>query len=315
MARIRTIKPEFFTHDLLAEVEPLGRLLFVGLWCVADREGRLEYRPRRLKTELLPYDECDIEVLLAQLADRGFLRLYEVDGTQYVQVENFTRHQYPNVKERASTIPAPCNHDAGTMTASLEGKGREQEGKEGLTAHAHAHAPAPARGPAPGDVADDAGASPPITVPRLSGKRPAVQPVYEEGSEPMVLAAEFCERLREHKPDIRLPRDLQRWARSFDLMMRTDHRPREKIEAVIDYAVRSSFWRGVIISAEKLREKFDTLDIQREEDANGRNGRHRTGSAANRAGPGGRTRYEVGTPEYYEDAERRMAQAAAANQW
>ena len=63
MARMRTIKPGFFTNDVLAEVEPLGRILFAGLWTVADRAGRLEERPKKLKAELLPYDDCDVESL------------------------------------------------------------------------------------------------------------------------------------------------------------------------------------------------------------------------------------------------------------
>ena len=41
MARIRTIKPEFFTSDDICALSPLARLLYVGLWCEADREGRL----------------------------------------------------------------------------------------------------------------------------------------------------------------------------------------------------------------------------------------------------------------------------------
>ena len=54
MARARNLKPSFFTNDILAEVPALGRLLFQGLWCVADREGRLADRPRKLKAEILP---------------------------------------------------------------------------------------------------------------------------------------------------------------------------------------------------------------------------------------------------------------------
>jgi hypothetical protein len=64
MARARNIKPGFFLNDELAECEPLARLLFAGLWCIADREGRLEDKPKRIKVEILPYDDCDIDYLL-----------------------------------------------------------------------------------------------------------------------------------------------------------------------------------------------------------------------------------------------------------
>lgn len=122
MARARNIKPSFFTNDELAEVHPLGRLLFIALWTMADREGRLEDRPRRIKAEALPYDDADADALLNDLQKRGFILRYEVDGTRYIQVLAFTKHQNPHIKEAESTIPSPGNtvqapdeHGAGTV--------------------------------------------------------------------------------------------------------------------------------------------------------------------------------------------------------
>jgi hypothetical protein len=124
MARARNIKPGFFINDELAEIEPLGRLLFAGLWCLADREGRLEDRPKRIKAEVLPYDDCDVDKLLNDLQDRGFIVRYEVDGNQYIQVINFKKHQNPHVKEADSIIPPPPTdepvpekHSASTVQA------------------------------------------------------------------------------------------------------------------------------------------------------------------------------------------------------
>lgn len=118
MARSRNIKPGFFMNDKLAEIDPLGRLLFIGLWTIADREGRLEDRPLRIKAEVLPYDNCDTVELLNQLEKRGFVFRYEVDGTGYIQITNFTKHQNPHYKEVASEIPAPPNHeDSGYKSA------------------------------------------------------------------------------------------------------------------------------------------------------------------------------------------------------
>jgi hypothetical protein len=117
MARLRTVKPGLFTNDLLAEIEPLGRLLFIGLWCIADREGRLEDRPRRIKAEVLPYDNADIDALLAALVAHGFIVRYAAHGDRFIAVCNFTKHQNPHVKEAPSTIPAPDMHDASTVPA------------------------------------------------------------------------------------------------------------------------------------------------------------------------------------------------------
>ena len=107
MARSRNIKPGFFTNDLLGELEPTARLLFAGLWCHADREGRLLDRPKKIKAEILPYDGCDCDKLLSKLEKSGFIIRYSVDSSQYIQCVNFDKHQNPHVKEQASTIPAP----------------------------------------------------------------------------------------------------------------------------------------------------------------------------------------------------------------
>lgn len=107
MARARNLKPSFFTNDKLAEIEPLGRLLFQGLWCIADREGRLEDRPKRIKAELLPYDDCEVGKLLNQLDAHGFILRYQTTGQHYIQILAFTKHQSPHFKEGQSTIPAP----------------------------------------------------------------------------------------------------------------------------------------------------------------------------------------------------------------
>lgn len=114
MPRMRTLKPSFFTNDTLAGVHPLGRILFAGLWCIADRAGRLEDRPQRIKVEVLPYDKANVDSLLSELQERGFIDRYEVCGARFIQIVNFDKHQSPHVREPASTIPAPCSPNAST---------------------------------------------------------------------------------------------------------------------------------------------------------------------------------------------------------
>jgi HNH endonuclease len=109
MARSRNIKPGFFTNDELAECEPLARLLFAGLWTEADREGRLEDRPKKIKAAILPYDDCNADELLEQLAARGFILRYQSGGA-FIQITGFGKHQDPHYKEKASEIPAPPGH-------------------------------------------------------------------------------------------------------------------------------------------------------------------------------------------------------------
>ena len=103
MARARNIKPGFFDNEILGELPALTRLLFIGLWCLADREGRLQDRPKRIKKELLGYDDVtadDVDTMLQQLNDNGFIQRYEIAGEQYIQVTNFLKHQNPHCKSR-----------------------------------------------------------------------------------------------------------------------------------------------------------------------------------------------------------------------
>jgi hypothetical protein len=118
MARARNIKPAFFTNEDLAEVVPEARLLFIGLWTLADREGRLEDRPKRIKGEIFPYDNFDCDVLLAALAERNLITRYSVNGCKYLLVNNFVKHQNPHPKEKESELPGlPCNYMASSGKA------------------------------------------------------------------------------------------------------------------------------------------------------------------------------------------------------
>ncbi len=119
MPRARNIKPAFFTNDRLAECEPLARILFIGLWTISDREGRLEDRPKKIKAETLPYDNCDPDLLLNQLHNGGFIIRYKYENTSYIQIVNFVKHQNCHMKESASIIPAPDKHHTSIIPVGL----------------------------------------------------------------------------------------------------------------------------------------------------------------------------------------------------
>jgi hypothetical protein len=107
MARIRSIKHDFFLDEELAECEMSARLLFAGLWVIADKAGRLADRPLMIKAKIFPYDNLDINVLLTQLADHNLIIRYRAEGRSYIQIRTFTRHQKPHPKEPESEIPPP----------------------------------------------------------------------------------------------------------------------------------------------------------------------------------------------------------------
>jgi hypothetical protein len=82
-------------------------LLFINLWCLADREGRLEDRPLRIKAETFPYREnIDINRYLTELERLGFIHRYSVDSVGVIQVIKFCDHQSPHHTEKGSTLPS-----------------------------------------------------------------------------------------------------------------------------------------------------------------------------------------------------------------
>ncbi|MEY2854630.1 MAG: hypothetical protein RL030_1762 [Pseudomonadota bacterium] len=120
MARSRNIKPGFFANDKLGELPPLARLLFAGLWTISDRDGRTEDRPKRIKAEVLPYDDCDGDALLQSLHDAGFILRYSVADIRVIQVLAWDKHQNPHVKEVPSTLPAPDKHQTSMVLEPCE---------------------------------------------------------------------------------------------------------------------------------------------------------------------------------------------------
>jgi hypothetical protein len=108
--RSRNIKPGLFRNEILGAADPLLTILFEGLWCIADREGRLEDRPLRIKAEIFPYrDIPDIDGYLTQLQKMGFVRRYKVNNAALIEVLNFKKHQSPHHTEKKSQLPAPVN--------------------------------------------------------------------------------------------------------------------------------------------------------------------------------------------------------------
>lgn len=134
MGRIRTVKPEFFIDEDVAALPVYARLLFIGLWTCADRQGRLEDRPVRIKTQVLPYDDVDVDALLGTLVARGFLVRYQQEGRRYIAIRSWAKHQHPNQREAESQIPPPPTSPGDSMcmhvNARGEGKGKEGKGRE-----------------------------------------------------------------------------------------------------------------------------------------------------------------------------------------
>jgi hypothetical protein len=132
MARIRTIKPEFFTSADVSSMSPLARLLFIGLWCEADREGRLRWSPTAFRLRYLPTDECDVSQVCQEIVTRGVVTLY---GEGFAVIPSFARHQHINPREPQSVLPEPHfltrhSRDSDASVTRRE-EGRKEGRKEG----------------------------------------------------------------------------------------------------------------------------------------------------------------------------------------
>jgi hypothetical protein len=103
--RTRTVRAGFWSDEDLSELPLFTRFVFIGLMVVADREGRFENRPRRIKRLLFPCDEIDIEAAITALAGAGFIELYVVNGQRLAEIRNFGKHQRPHPAEAKSVLP------------------------------------------------------------------------------------------------------------------------------------------------------------------------------------------------------------------
>lgn len=133
MARIRTIKPDFYSDEDLAELSHVTRLAFPGLWCLADGFGRLEDRPKRIRAQLFPYEpEVDMESILEELAGARFIIRYQVDGVRLIQVRTFRKHQRITGKEatQPSSFPPPPGDKSGNQRGNSGETSGESMGKQ-----------------------------------------------------------------------------------------------------------------------------------------------------------------------------------------
>jgi hypothetical protein len=153
VARIRTVKPEFFRHEGLQDLEAASpgahcMLVFAGLWGHCDKNGVFEWKPRQLKLDILPFLEFDLNATLALLMGAGFIRKYAVNGREYGVIDTFADHQrvtgkewtepakFPTEDGRESDKDAPEKQqgNAGETNGKQQGEssrsGREGKGRD-----------------------------------------------------------------------------------------------------------------------------------------------------------------------------------------
>lgn len=133
MARIRSIKPEFWSSEQVMACSPIARLLFIGIWNFADDAGRMKFSARTIKAQVFPGDDTTIEAvrgMLDELSAKGLIEVYSVDGVEFFQVTGW-HHQRIDKPQKAKHPPNPsdCSSNTPRMLAT-DLIGEEGIGKE-----------------------------------------------------------------------------------------------------------------------------------------------------------------------------------------
>lgn len=122
MARARTIKPAFFKNVKLSELCAHARLLFIGLWTLVDREGRMIYCAKRIKAEIFPYEDVSVHELATALHERQFIVLYDHGGENYLWIPKFLTHQSPHPREPLGDFPKYEPSSSSEKATALHGQ-------------------------------------------------------------------------------------------------------------------------------------------------------------------------------------------------
>lgn len=114
MARIRTVKPEFWSSEQVMACAPISRLLFIGIWNFADDAGRLVNSAKSIKAQVFPGDDgVNAEMvrgMIDELSSNGLLFPYEIDGKAYLQVTGWHHQKIDRPKESKRPGPPQSQH-------------------------------------------------------------------------------------------------------------------------------------------------------------------------------------------------------------
>ena len=259
--RIRSIKPEFWRSEDIADLTVEDRLLFIGLWSYVDDNGVGIDRLADVCADLFALDlERDppetfarVSRGLQNLSEAGRIVRYTVEGKSYLHITNWSKHQridkpnkarYPHPDAENATIreevATPSRHPRETPAPGTEEQGNRGTGEQGTCDPADA-----------GSLSDAASGA---------DATEATNPDAE------ALSHYLADRIRTNGNKVRTVG--KRWHDAMDRLIRLDGYTPEQIRQVIDWSQGNEFWAPNILSAPKLREKFDTLKGQMLNDRN-----------------------------------------------
>jgi hypothetical protein len=147
MARIRSVKPEFWQDEDMGALSRDARLLYIGCWNLADEHSRLRGDARYLKGQLFPYDDdlmpADVERLVVELTTAGKARRYRVGKGTYLFLPTLARHQRLETAKVPSRLPTPDEDEgpppdgSGGTAAHLESVRRDKSARDADASESH----------------------------------------------------------------------------------------------------------------------------------------------------------------------------------
>lgn len=265
MARIRTIKPEFFRHEAIQDLEAANigdccMLVFEGLWTQCDNQGIFPYKPRQLKLDILPFLNFDMKKTLELLENAGFLYKYSINEKQYGIIPSLPEHQRFNGKEAGEEgrkYPPPlsnfCEAPGKQQGSNGEATGNFQEAP-------WKHVPAQEREWSKGNELKTSLSQ--LDLPDPPEPKPEPK-TFPSNSDEIRLGEFLLKHILKNNPEAKKP-DIQVWAKSIDLMIRIDKRSVTQIREMISWCQKDPFWKANILSTKTLRDKFDQLTVKKQ---------------------------------------------------
>ncbi|GGW68166.1 hypothetical protein [Streptomyces griseoloalbus] len=260
MARIRTIKPEFFTSLTIADLTPEQRLTFIGLWTHCDDEGRCVDDARLIKAAVWPLDDrtaADVEADLRALTESSLITRYTLNRKPYMTVNGWREHQRIN-RPTPSKLPAPDQADS-TPEPPLTSKDEDSPS-------AHAQLSEDSRPERNREQGKEQGTG---NRDSSSGPAPAAPDPAPERDDVERLCTHLADRIAANGS--KRPTITKAWRTAARLMLDKDGRTEEQVHGAIDWCQNSEFWRSNVLSMSKLRDKYDTLRLQAARPATGSN--------------------------------------------
>lgn len=235
MARRRMIDPAIWQSEDFAKLTLLARLLFIGMFSLADDEGKGRAKPIYLKSVIFPYEEdlrlIDVEKALSEIGTNMSVTLYSHDGSDYYLLKNWDKWQRVD-KPQPSKIPFPesLQNDSRIIPESFQNHSCLKEKKE------------------------------------------KENNIFSSDTQAYRLCEVFRKCLDKNNPNRKQETEarIQAWCKEFDLLLRIDKRDFDDVIDLIKFTQWDSFEKTVVLSPRKLRERYDQLSLKRERaDKNG----------------------------------------------